>query len=410
MPKISGLILNTGIISRKSNNSGIPDSTITNGSYAGSLNKLLIRNDWLSSLNNGNGTNINTLFAVNSFVDVVVQQGTEGNLVTIDSFTTGLTSGNFNLNGLNLSLFPGGANTWTNPILIENKNYSSNNLELKITIKPTTMIVNQNLNSNTITIRHNNLSLNINDNIIIDKLTTNKKDKSSTCTYSMIDPLTVLAIQDISNNEMTIVAVNGSNPSGIYEGFNINDKLKIYTTIEDNIKIMPANINSDIEGNYNFLISGRANILYGQYIYRIMTRENNLAPIYTLGWKPKRFFNDIPMYVSKPLTIVNSTVNWGSNANSWTVTLSIRGGVLPVLSQDMIVKIDRSGLGQWTFCGFNRYPTGQNKDTYDPVTDITTIVLSSTNAVSWSSSSISSFDILVYDDTGSYTITINRQQ
>lgn len=410
IPKISGLILNTGIISRKSNNSGIPDSTITNGSYAGSLNKLLIRNDWLSNLNNGNGTNINTLFTIDNLVDIIVQQGTEGNLVTIDSFTTGLTSGNFNLNGLNLALFPGGANTWTNPILIEDKNYSSNNLELKITIKPTTMIINQDLNSNTITIRHNNLSLNINDNIIIDKLTSSKKDKTSTCTYSMIDPSTTLSIQNISSNQMTVIAVNGSNPSGIYEDFNINDKLKIYTTIEDNIKIMPGNINSDIEGNYNFLISGRANILYGQYIYRIMTRENNLAPIYTLGWKPKRFFNDVPMYVSKPLTIIDSTVNWGSNSNSWTVTLSIRGGVLPVLSQNMIVKIDRSGLGQWNFCGFNRYPTGLDKDTYDPVTDITTIILSSTNAVSWSSSSINAFDILVYDDTGSDTITINRQQ
>jgi hypothetical protein len=172
---------------------------------------------------------------------------------------------------------------------------------------------------------------------------------------------------------------------------------------------MPYNIDSNTEGNFDFLISGRANILYGKYNYRIMTQENSTAPIYTLGWTPKTYYKDCIMNVGKPLSIISSNVSWSQSATSWTVTLVVSGGVYPGLTQPMKVKIDRTGLGNWTYCGFNRYPYATSKDTHNFDTGLTTIILSSSNNLSWGPGTISSFDILVYDDSGSDTITINRQ-
>lgn len=404
LPSISGIILNS-VVSRKFNNSGnIPDFTKTAGYYSAPTS-LVVRNDWIASINSSPGqTDIYEVFDVNNLVEVTVTytppfQPTQ----ILDVFITGLTSGNFDLGGLSVP------NMGTRPIVFS-KNYGSQSLNLDIDLKPVTRITNIDLSGNLIYIRHNNLSMTeATTNIILDKITSQYSDRFSSVFYTMEDKATILSVNSISNTGLVLIAGGGSTPSGIYRGFSTNDSIKIHSTIEDNIKIMPANIDSNTEGNFDFLISGRPNILYGQYNYRVITRENPLAPIFVLGWRPKAFYKDCIMNVGKPLSIVSSTVSWGQSSNSWTVTLNIDGGVYPALSQRMKVKIDRTGLGNWTYCGFNRFQPNTNKDTYNSTTGLTTITLSSSNGANWGPGIISSFDILVYDDSGSDTITINRQ-
>lgn len=386
-PSISGIILNNLTTSRKfSNNTNIPDSTTTAGYYLATPSALVIRNQ-------------SEVFDIDNFIEITVKNNTQ----TLDVFVTGLTSGNFDLGGVSVP------NIGSRPIIF-NKNYGMSNLDLEISIKPITQITDIDLNNSLMYIRHNNLNITSETtDIIIDKITSSYIDQFSSIFYSMEDKSTRISVLSASSTGLVLVALGGSSPSGIYRGFSINNSIKLYSAIEDNIKIMPSNIDSNIQGNYDFLISGRPNILYGEYYYRIVTRENPSAPIFALGWKPKTFYKDCIMNVGKSPSIVSSTVSWGQSSSSWTVTLQVSGGVYPALSKRMNVKIDRTGLEKWTYCGFNRFPPNVDKDTYNPTTGLTTIILSSSNGANWGPGIISSFNILVYDDAGSDTITINRQ-
>lgn len=397
LPKISGIILNN-IASRQFNNTGIiPDSINTIGSYL-TAGKLIIKNAWVDSINGSGGyPDINELLDVNNFIEAtVIYKPSFGDPQIIDTFVTGLSSGNFDPNN----------NLFGSRSITINKNYGNSNLSLDITIKPVSRIIDIDLNNKTVSVRHNNLSLTAeSNNLVIDKIVSGYLNRYSSILNVFADPLTSLSVSTIDSTGLVLFASGGTNPSGIYQNFAINESIKLYSTIEDNIKIMPASIDSNTEGNFDFLISGRPNILYGQYLYRILTKENNTAPIFNVGWKPKTFIHDCIMNVNKPINIVNSLTTWSASSNSWTVILTIEGG----LSQSMKVKIDRTGLGDWTYCGFNRFPNGQYKDSYDPITKLTTITLSSSNSVGWGPGIISSFGILVYDDTGSDTITITRE-
>ena len=183
-----------------------------------------------------------------------------------------------------------------------------------------------------------------------------------------------------------------------------DDYLVINKIIEDNIKIMPNNISSNSEGVYNFIISGRPNILYGKYLYRIMTQENSSMPIFTTDIEPKSFERDVPMFVSKPLEVVNTTINW--SGNSWVVQITVSGGTLPALSETIDVKIDLDGTDVYNYCGFNRYPVGSISDSYDAVSGNTTLTISSNNRVNWQTQT--AFDLRLQDSTGYIIVPISK--
>jgi hypothetical protein len=330
----------------------------------------------------------------------------------LESFTTGLLSSNFttysdivNSNNFSESAFQFVGET--KPLIFNGKNYNIQSSLLRVFVKPVARIENMDLNSNSITIRHNNISGVINADVVMDKIVTNDANRLSTSMNAIKDTNRTLTISSLSPTGLTLVAAGGSTPSGIYHGFVVNDKIRLSNIIEDNIKILSNNISSDIEGVYDFIISGRANILYGLYTYRITTLENNAMPIfnptYNLNFIPKAFYNDVKMYVSKTVKIVSHILNW--TGSSWTLDLVVSGGKLPYLSERLEVMIDLDQTNEYTYCGFDRY-RNLLLDSYDPITDTTTLKLSSNNRYNWSAES--SFRIKVFDSTGYDTLIIEK--
>lgn len=357
LPMISGIILKSAA-SR--------DNFTTAASYAYPANTVTINNS-ANILTTGN------------LVELTFSK-TEwnGDITVVDSFTTGLLSNNF----------------VNNNIVFNNKSYGFSSFALQTSVKFITRILNIDTNNNEIVIKHNGLNLATNDLIAINS------DSAST-TLNNIDRPGVARVTSLSPDTLTV-----SCPSGLYYNLANNNSIDIYKIIEDNIKTMTYNISSDNEGIYNFIISGRANILYGKYLYRIMTKENTTMPIFVnTNIIPKTYEKDVVMYVSKPIKILSASVVWPNSSNSWSVQLQIDGGRLPALSEVIDVKLDLDGLG-YSYCGFNRFPAGTDKDTYDSNTNITTVSLSSSNRIDWSLQS--AFTIRVSDSTGSDTIIIQK--
>lgn len=358
LPTISGLILQAPIVKNNFN---------TTGGYNSSTQILTIGNP-------------NNILSEGDLIGVTVAK-TEwnGQITTIDSFILELSAINI-----------GNSN-----VLFYNKTYSNiGQNTLTIEIKFLNQIKDIDTINNLITVYHNNLNLSVNDNVAMSSI-------SSSTSLNAMDNPGVPYIASISNTGL-IISTN------LYNNFNIGDYVDVYKIIEDNIKIMPYSISSDREGVYKFRISGKANILYGNYLYRIMTAENANMPIFsniTTNIVPKKYEKDIPMIISKPLKILSSSVNWPASSNSWTVTLEIDGGALPELSEIMDVKIDLDGLENYVRCGFRRFPVNSTKDIFNSANNTTTITLSSIpNTVDWSNQS--AFHIRVSDSTGADTILI----
>jgi hypothetical protein len=83
----------------------------------------------------------------------------------------------------------------------------------------------------------------------------------------------------------------------------------------------------------------------------------------------------------------------------------VSGGKLPYLSERLEVMIDLDQTNEYTYCGFDRY-RNLLLDSYDPITDTTTLKLSSNNRYNWSAES--SFRIKVFDSTGYDTLIIEK--
>ena len=300
----------------------------------------------------------------------------------IETFITGLLSTNFDINNN----------------LVFSKDYGPNDLNLNIRATLLNQIVSIDNVSHTISIRHNNLNniLQATDNISINS-------SSGSSTLNAVSYPGSLTITQINSTGLIAQAI-GPDPTGIYSNFNVDDHLVINKIIEDNIKIMPNNISSNSEGVYNFIISGRPNILYGKYLYRIMTQENSSMPIFTTDIEPKSFERDVPMFVSKPLEVVNTTINW--SGNSWVVQITVSGGTLPGLSETIDVKIDLDGTDVYNYCGFNRYPVGSISDSYDTVSGNTTLTISSNNRVNWQTQT--AFHLRLQDSTGYIIVPISK--
>ena len=363
LPKISGVILQS-----TTDKEFFP----LNGSYDPHTNPRVLRIINTQSLATGQIVKFN----------VFNKNVGNNSLSLIETFTTGLLSTDFNS---------------VNDIVFA-KDYGFIFPTLEISGSLVNQLTSIDTSTHRLHIKHDNLDnkLNISDNIAINS------DFVSSTLNALSYPGT-LTVTYINSTEM-IVQANGPEPTGIYAGFNTGDYLKIEKIIEDNIKTMPNNVSSSSEGVYNFIISGRANVLYGQYIYRIMTKENNLMPIFTTEISPKSFERNIPMFVSKPLEIISTTVSWPGN--SWTIQIIVSGGRLPALSETIDVKIDLDSNDQYNYCGFNRFPTGALSDSYDPITDTTTLTLSSNTRVAWQAQT--AFNLKLQDSTGSIVVPVSK--
>jgi hypothetical protein len=324
--------------------------------------------------------NPNNILSEGDLISVIVTK-TEWNdqVITIDSFIAELSS----------------ANIVGNNVVFYNKIYTNiGQSVLMIDIKFLNQIKDIDTINNLVTVYHNNLNLSINDNIAMSSV-------SGSTSLNAIDMPGVPYVATIDNTGLVI-------NTNLYNNFNIGDYVSLHKIIEDNIKIMPNNISSDQEGIYDFKISGRANILYGNYFYRIMTKENTDMPIFSnisTNIVSKKYERDIPMVVSKPLKILSTSVTWPSASNSWTVTLEIDGGRLPALSETIDVRIDLDGTENYVRCGFRRFPINKDKDIFNAVNNTTIITLSSIpNAVDWGNQS--AFHIRVSDSTGTDTVLI----
>jgi len=358
LPIISGIILES--INTKNNFK-------TTGSYNSSAQTVLI-------------SNINNVLLEGNLINITITKTEWNNEITVvDSFITELSS----------------TNIVGNNVVFYNKIYTNiGQSALMIDIKFLNQIKDIDTINNLVTVYHNNLNLSINDNIAMSSV-------SGSTSLNAIDSPGVPYIAVIDNTGL-IISTN------LYNNFNIGNYVNIYKIIEDNIKIMPNNISSDQEGVYDFKISGRANILYGNYFYRIMTKENINMPIFSnisTNIVPKKYEKDIPMVVSKPLEILSASVTWPSASNSWTVTLEIDGGRLPALSETIDVRIDLDGTENYVRCGFRRFPINKDKDIFNPINNTTIITLSSIpNTVDWGNQS--AFHIRVSDSTGTDTVLI----
>ena len=314
--------------------------------------------------------------------DIYIKNPSNNTLSLIETFTTGLLSTNFD----------------SNNDLVFTKDYGfiSPNLEIKGSLAHRLTSIDS--SDHRLYIQHSNLHnvLKVSDNISINY-------GSVSSTLNTLSYPGSLIVTEINTTGLT-AQVYGPNPTGIYGNFNIGNHLIINKIIEDNIKIMPSSVSSNSEGVYDFIISGRANILYGKYIYRIMTKENSLMPIFSTAISPKSFERDIPMFVSKPLEIISTNVNW--SGNSWTVQITVAGGKLPALSETIDVKIDLESNDNYNYCGFNRFPNGSASDNYDPISDTTTLTLSSNTRISWQTQT--AFNLRLQDSTGSIVIPVSK--
>lgn len=321
----------------------------------------------------------NKLFASN-LISISISKQNINNLTLIETFNTGLITADFSNDGSSL-LF--------------SKNYGTESFNAIADIQFINSINSIDTNSHILNIRHNNLSLSTGDMVIIDY-----GEKSSS--LNNIGSNNIFSVIEKTSTGLSISGY-GSQPSLLYDGFSSGIYIDIHQHIEDNIKIMPSNIRSDEDSRYDFIISGRANILYGFYYYRILTKENINAPIFSI-LTPKSYFKDIPLHVYKPIEIIDTITNW--SGSSWTVVLKIKHGRLPALSEIIDVQIDVNENGNYSYCGFDRFPSGSISDSYDEDTEITTISLSSNDRGPWSNINETSFVIKVSDSTGFDTVTI----
>jgi hypothetical protein len=379
IPIISGIIIKN-----------LQNNIINSGSayFINNSKKIIVKNDNELSLNNS----------------ILLTTKTQQNV--LDSFYINLTQSNFE----NLPFIPS-FSSGTNPFVIDISNFDSNilskypnfNTNIFIEWKFINKVIEK--DNNYIIIKHNNLPIAINDNLVIDKI----DSKISTCLYNLDSPLTQLTIDYINSNEIKIVANGGIDPNLIFNNIENNDFVDIYLQIEDNIKTMPQRINWRTEGFWSFDISGRANILDNKpHIYRILTKENSAMPIFRVsGWVPKSYFSDIPMKINKPIKVKNFSKNWISGSSSWTVNIVLEEGFRPALSEYIDIQIDFND-DNWTYCGFNRYPLGQDKDLYVIADDTTIISLASASHSNiWSNKNF--FRIKISDSTGFDIININRE-
>ena len=274
-----------------------------------------------------------------------------------------------------------------------------NNLTSDITFKS----VVEEVTTTGILVRHNNLSIQSGDYAGIDK------DNYTSTELPLLDHAGIISVASGSTTGIMLRNSNGS--TNWTQGFVVGDLVDVYLNIDDNIKIMPYNTTFITEGKYGFQITGRSNTRENEdLVYKICTAENSGQPIFDSATYPhvgithKKYFQNYPLYVNKPIAIATGTVTKVGD----TLTFSTIGGKRPISTNFPDVQI-AAGVGDYGYCGFLRDSLDEDnlKDAYDSDNDRLNIklYLDSKHGIDWSAQS--SIKIRVSDETGTDTYTYN---
>lgn len=214
----------------------------------------------------------------------------------------------------------------------------------------------------------------------------------------------------VSSIDANNIYLGNTNPStGWLKSFNSGDFVDVYKNIDDNIKIMPYNTSYITEGKYSFQITGRSNTRENEdLIYKIATMENPNMPVFdtinypSINITPKKYFQNYPLYINKPIKILTNTVIKTGNM----LTFSVEGGKRPIKDNIVDVQLGAGIDSDYSYCGFWRETIGNSsyiKDEYDSINDRLNIrlILSPDYGFNWSTQD--TIKIKVSDETGSDT-------
>ena len=254
------------------------------------------------------------------------------------------------------------------------------------------------ISNNQITIKHKNIPYNIGDSVDI------VSGGSSTLLNTM--PFTYTT--NIVSGDATHLLAEFSGPSEINyrEGLNISGICDIYNNYHQQINV--SNITYVRPGYWSFSLSGTPSGLYKDYRYKVMSIENTGMPIFTLpSFTPKKYAISQSLYITKPLKIILSqnVIDNGitNNNGTWSLSFNIDGGNRPVYNNFPDIMLN-SGM-----CNYNRQVSPDTMlDSYDATTDTLRVTITNNSNYNWRSNT--SFDLLVFDETGSDTKTINFNQ
>jgi hypothetical protein len=215
----------------------------------------------------------------------------------------------------------------------------------------------------------------------------------------------------VSGDNGLVFLGNTNAQTGWLTGFGANDAVAVYENIDDNIKIMPYNIVYNREGKYTFQITGRSNTRENEdLIFKVGAMDNKDTPVFDadtyphVGLNPKKYFTNYPLYISKPIAIVPSTVSKNGNE----LTFSISGGKRPLNMNTPDIQLAAGINGSFDYCGFYRNSTGTGSlhiDTYNSSTDRLDVklTLAADYGIDWSLHD--TVKIQVSDNTGTDNYT-----
>lgn len=307
-----------------------------------------------------------------------------GSLVT-PPYRMNLDIGLDNLNGTSIVTFPlnSGSQQFTGKYLIN-------------MFSKATGYVAEN---NSLIVRHNGLSLTTGDIVSIDQ-----NNHTSTSLY-LLDKAGSLSVTSGDNSTLYITNSNLNDTQWV-NTIDWNSPVQLLQNFDDNIKIMPDNITSNTDGRYIFQITGRSNVLYKDFLYKICTMENSNMPIFSnSSLSPKRYFVNYVLHVNKPIKIVTNSISKTGMGSSWTLSFKLEGGSRPVHENTPDIQISVDGVN-FGYCGFSRVSVSEKlKDNYDAINDQLSVQLVGNSAINWAV--YDSVYVRVSDKTGSDIVQIS---
>ena len=255
-----------------------------------------------------------------------------------------------------------------------------------------------NISGNEITIKHKNIPYNIGDSI----------DIISTAASTLLNTMPYNYTTNIVSGDASYLVAEFSGPTdtSYASGLSISGVCDIFKNYHNQINI--SNITNIREGYWSFSLSGTPTGLYKDYRYKFMSVENTGMPIFSLpSFYPKKYSTTQPLYVTKPLKIIlsQSVIDNGVTNNNgvWSLSFNIDGGNRPVYNNFPEIMLNNN------MCNFNRQVSPSTMlDTYNSTTDTLIVTITNNNNYDWRYDT--SFDLLVFDETGSDTKTINFNQ
>lgn len=267
-----------------------------------------------------------------------------------------------------------------------------------------------NINTTGVIIYHPDIDYTIGDTVTLET------PRGTSSRYTACNDLDLIITDGNSSSmELSISTTDQSWYDGIVS---VGDSVTINKQEEGELRI--DNISSPDEGQYLYDVVGTPTTLYKDYIFRIVTCENASHPFYNngLSTSPKVYNKEYNLYISKPISIVQSSISMSGTKTAWILRFNIEGGRRPVQNYSPRVMLKYATNLNGTFCGFTRTvvdrpPTSsvdrlqENRmiDEYDVANDQLIIELRGNSDYDWNSQS--TITLVVSDETGSDEIPIS---